>query len=554
MRPSIPATIALAVAAASPASAAELLLGWGLDSVWSSNVFRTSDESLRAFNDPSNPGRTILRAEKIPKEDDFSFRTGPNFRLREVQGDFLYDVDYRLRYEEFVRLDGISEFDHNASASASWNATDRLILSASDVFVDTASLGAATEFIGTTPTQVLLEPDIVIRPTRERLQRNAANASARYRVGPRSELTISGDHELYEYEDDVNADSMAFGASAQLTRSITRRLVAGFGGSVQRQEFRHDTANVDDGGTSFAQAYAVANYQISRTLRLAASAGPALSMPDDVKTADVEVVRFQPWEISTCPERDGERVVPLSQAVLQTLGSGSGCSVLTRTGTELGVEPGNDNVFVPLVNPLDRVSLPFEGDTGIEDSLTYFARVSIEKQWQLWNATLSYSRSASSGSGFGTSTIVDAWSGELRWTPTQRATLRLRGGLTMQSAVSAVNQQLVSVVPGVRNVTFQGALEDADSDPSNNPVVQVTRPVVVPIPQRVISGEKIDNPIDVRSYRVELRSDYRVSRNLSANGLASWYLQTNSSELQDGRRQEFRVVVGMTWTFDPIPL
>lgn len=520
-------------------------------------MFRTSDEVLRAFSDPSNPGLTVVQEEEIPKEDDFSFRTGPDLRVREAQGDLTYDLKYRLRYEEFVRLNGISDFDHAVDASLAWNATDRLTLSASNVFVDSASLGAATEFLGTTPAQALIDPDIVVRATRERVQRNAASTSARYRLGPLWELTVSGDHEYFEYEDEFNADSMSINGSAQLTRGVTRRLVAGFGGSVQRQEFTYDVANVDDSGTSFAQAYAIANYQISPTLRLAASAGPALSMPDDVETEDVEVVSFQPWDITTCPQQDGTTVVPLGQALFQTLGRAGGCRVLVRTGAELGVQPGNDNPFVPTVSPLqlsERVAIPFEGDTGIEDSLTYFARVSLEKQWKLWNATLTYSRSASSGSGLGTSTIVDAFSSELRWTPTQRMTLRLRGGMTMQSAVSEVNQQLVSVVPGVRNVTFQGALEDGDGDPTNNPVVQVTRPAVVPIPQAVISGEKIDNPIDVRSYRVELRGDYRVSHNLSANGSASWYRQTNSNEFQDSNREEFRVVLGMTWTFDPIPL
>lgn len=554
MRPSLPAALALAVAAASPAGAAELLLGWGVESVWSSNVFRTSDEVLRAFSDPANPGLTILQEEKIPKEDDFSFRTGPDIRVREGQGDLTYDLKYRLRYEEFVRLDGISEFDHAADGSLAWNVTDRLTLFASDVFIDTASLGSATEFIGTTPTEALIDPDIVVRATRERIQRNAASTSARYRLGPLWELTVSGDHELYEYEDEGNADSTSYGGNVQVTRGVTRRLVIGVGGSFQRQEFSYDFADVNDSGTNFAQAYGIANYWITPTLRLAASAGPALTMPDGVETEDVEVVRFQPWEITTCPELDGERVVPLPQSVLQTVGGGRGCSVLVRTGEQLGVQPGNDNPFVPLVNVLDRVALPFEGDTGIDDGLTYFGRVSLEKQWQLWNATLTYSRSASSGSGLGTSTIVDLFASELRWTPTQRWTLRLRGNLSMQSAVSEVRSQLVVVTPGLRNVTFQGALEDGDTDPTNNPVVQVTRPTVVPIPQRVVSGEKIDNPIDVRAYRVELRSDYRFSRNLSANGSASWYRQTNSNEFQDSNREEFRVVVGMTWTFDPIPL
>ena len=511
MQQTTPAILALALVAAVPAGAAEFIPGWTSETIWSSNVFRSLDED--SF------GRTV------PKEDDFSLRTGPNIRFREAQGDLTYDLRYTLRYEEFVRLNGISEFDHSMNANLEWHVTDRTTLSLSDNFADAASLNGVFETFGS-------QADLTVRGDRTRVKTNTAYASARHSLGPLWEMTLSGEHSLYEYEADNASDSSAFSGSIQLTRGITRRLVLGMGGTAQRQEFEGVDGGDGDGSTFF-QAFGIMNYRFSRTLRLAASAGPALSMPDEVASnGQAEIPEYGPFDVSTCPRReDGTPYVPVGQIFGANV-DGPQCQIQTVADPR----PGGGRLDVPFTR--DTAPVPFLGDTGIQDSLTYFARVSLDKEWRLWRGSMTYSRSASSGSGLGVSTLVDSFLTQLTWTPTALWTFNLSGILTMQTAISETREQLVAV--RAENRTFF--------------VFGVPTPVSVAIPIEVTSGDKIDNPIDIKTYRIELRADRRITRNLTANGSASWYQQTSSGQLQDNTRTEYRLMVGLTWNFDAIPL
>jgi len=526
MRASIPAMTALALAAAWPAGAAEFIPGWDLDTIWSSNVYRTTDEDAL--------GRTI------PKEDDFSIRTGPDLRLRDPQGDLTYDLNYRLRYEEFIRLNGISEFDHFASARADWSATDRTSFTIANDFADTASLNGLFTFVGPTA-------DAIVRADRQRILTNTLSSSSRHRLGKLWELTLSGDHTIYDYESEGTQDSTSFSGTLQLTRGITPRLVMGMGGSFQRQEYDAGDVAGEGSGTNFFQGFGVANYQMSRTLRLTVSAGPALSVPDEIDPADANVFSLQPFNIDTCPLLDGQRVIPLAQAERFQIQSGDRCSVLA-----VGV---GGATFLPVLNTAEggaRIAIPNLGDTGVENTLTYFARVRIEKSWRLYRASLSYSRSANSGSGLGTSTIIDSLFAQLIYTPTRYWTFTLQGVGSLQSAVSSANEQLVVVEPQDRAILL------GQVDPNTlRPIAggaRINAVVTVPNPVALQSGERIDNPIDIRTYRVELLAERRITANLTANASASWYEQTNSGQLQENKRTEFRVLMGATWTFDAIPL
>jgi hypothetical protein len=525
MRASIPVMTALAIAAARPAAAAEFIPGWKLDSVWSSNVFRTVDENQFG--------------ETIPKEDDFSFRTGPDLRLREMQGDLTYDLKYELRYEEFVRLNGISEFDHYVNARADWNITNRTTFSVGNQFIDSASLNGIFQADPTTG-------ESIVRAARQRIVTNNAYTSTRHRLGPLWELTVSGDHQIFDYEESDAPDSSSFSGNVQLTRGITPRLVAGFGGTVQRQQFEQGDVSGEDSGTTFFQASGILNYQFSRTLRISISAGPALSMPDDLDPTDVEVFADQPFDIATCPtDANGTPVIPLGQAERFQV-RGRRCQQLFVDGSLIGQAPGT--VWFPFVSQ-NRVAIVNESDTGVENTLTYFARIGIDKQWRVVRASAGYSRSASSGSGLGTSTLIDTLSSTVTYTPSPYWTFSLRAIASKQSAVSEANQQLVAVEPTTRTFASFGQVGTTNQvSGAGFPIPGVTNPFAL------VAGDKIDNPIDVMTYRVELQADRRITRNLVANATGTWYEQTNSGQLQENKRTEFRAVLGVTWTFDPIPL
>ncbi|RIL04876.1 MAG: hypothetical protein DCC71_12455 [Proteobacteria bacterium] len=517
MRIRVLLALVLLSAAASPAVGAEFVPGWDAEAVYDTNVFQTRDEDQF--------GR------KIPKEDDFSLRTGPNLRIREKQGDLRYDVGYQLRYEEYARLDGISEFDHFADARGEWVMDDLTTFSLSDSFGYSSSLGGLFEagLAGAAP---------IVIPARVRVTTNQGLVGMRRRLGPRWELTLNGQSDYYSFsgESDSSTDSSSHSMSGvlQVTRSLSRRLVAGFGGQFQRQTF--DNGDVaPETSTDIYQGFGLLQYQFSRTLRFSANVGPAWSKADAVDVGDLEEPSYVPVDLASCPRReDGAPFTSQAQAAgFQT--TGPRCNFLV-------FQDQAGRTFFPL-RAADRIRVPFVGETEAEGQLSYFGRLSLDKQWSQWRGTLSYSRSASNGSGLGVSTIVDNLSGELTWTPTRHWTLKLLGGVSMQSAISELRVQQVALRPAVARIPIV----------STDGIVTTTL-ATVGVPFEISSGDEIDNPIDVRTFRVELRGTRRISRNLTADASASYYQQKSSSDFADAKRNYYRVIVGVTWTFDPIPL
>jgi hypothetical protein len=71
----------------------------------------------------------------------------------------------------------------------------------------------------------------------------------------------------------------------------------------------------------------------------------------------------------------------------------------------------------------------------------------------------------------------------------------------------------------------------------------------------VSSGDELDNPVKLLTYRFELYAERILSRNLTLNGSASYWNQDSQGDVEvQSTAQIWRVTVGITWKFDPIPL
>lgn len=491
-----------------PAGAAEFIPGWDVDGVWDSNVLRTSTD----------------------EESDYSLRTGPNLRVRNVKGDFTYDAIYQLRYQEYVRLNGVSEFDQFASGEASWRATPTTDVGVSNNFGYSSSLGGLFEAVGVATAIQFVTPD------RERITTNSANANIRHRLGPLWELTLSVDSDFTGFRSDNQADALSTAGTIQVTRGFTPRLVAGFGARYQRQDFA-DTPDTTGQGSTVYQGFGVLNYRISPTLRFAMSAGPAFAEPDAIDSQTVDASSYLPFAAETCPTRsDGVRFVPQGQALGFNI-SGPRCATATFEDQQ-----GGRGFALPTSN---TTAIPLATQSGSLGSLNYFGRISLDKEWAQWLASVSYNRSASSGSGLGTSTAVDTLEGSLRWTPSPLWNLSLLAAYSRQT-----------------QLTQQRVLQFAvTSEPTEIRIQQfgttVTQNIVadIAVPFEVSQGDATDNAFTFTTTRVELLGERRISRRLSLDATATWWQQVSSSDFAEGDTiQNFRVVLGFTWNFDPIPL
>jgi hypothetical protein len=514
MRRLVLATLALSQLTAPAAGAAEFIPSWDADVVWDSNVLRTGED----------------------QESDFSLRTGPRLRVREPQGDLTYDLSYNLRYEAFARLNGINEFDHYATVRANWRATPTTQFSVADDFGFTSSLGGLFETLGAGVNAVT-----IVTPTRERLTTNFATASLTQQLGPLWQLSAEFSSELYNFKNELQSDTSAYSGTLQLMRGFTPRLVGGFGAQYQRQEF-HEAGG--SSGTSFYQGFGIVNYRVSPTFRLTAQAGPAWAQPDEGDSIDSITVASPALSVDedgrvftvdpfSCPRRaDG---VPILRAFPES--DADRCSPQTAIVNGVRVpllDEGGNPVRVRTTNR----DVPFLGETSTGGSLNYFGRFTADKEWRHWRLNLGYSRSATNGSGFGTSTTVDAFSGRVTWTPTRDWLVELTGIYTTQSAVNEILQREIALRLGTTTVF------------ANDGFFRIP----VGIPFEVTTGDPIDNDFSVVSYRIELRAQRQISRNLIVDGLVSYWQQNTEGTQVSRSRQIYRVILGFTWTFDAIPL
>jgi hypothetical protein len=246
-----PVMLALLHVAVLPAGAAEFIPSWDVDGVWNSNV----------FNDATD------------EESDFSVRTGPTLRLREAQGDLTYDLNYKVLYEAYARLDGlngIDSADQYLSARGAWAVTPNTTIEARDDFAYVSDVTALFDSAGLTSILVL---------GRQRITTNNAGATLTQRLGPLWNLSASVGNQLLDYRDPRQSDTTATTGMLELTRGFTPRLVAGVGAQYKYQNFAA-VGPTPSRGTTIYQGFGVLNYSFSPTWSLSARAGPAFVQPD----------------------------------------------------------------------------------------------------------------------------------------------------------------------------------------------------------------------------------------------------------------------------------
>jgi hypothetical protein len=546
MRRHLLVALALLPALARPAAAAEFVPGWSTDIGWDSNVFRTPDEQDLVIRTLDSEARPIL----VPgpeKESDFSLRAGPDVKLRQPKGDLTYDLNYRLGYEHHFNVSDVDDFEHFLTAHGNWQATRTTSVSLSENFASTSGVAAIIDFADPLP-DLQIDPTVNVTGQLQRVTTNDATATITQRLAPRWNLQGSFSGSLFDYEQETAADSRAFVGSTQVTYSLSPRTLVGIGAAVQRQTF-------DPGrNTDFYQGFGVFNHSLSPTWTFSIRMGPAWSAPEAVSGGEGSVnilapavfpgaLRPIPVDVSTCPRNSsGEPVVPLLPQSERDL-----CRAALGVST------------------LRVASVPFESEEA-EGSLTYFGRVSMDKSWRNWTASVAYDRRASTSSGIGTSTTVDSLSLRVAWTPSRQWNVNFTASASRQSLTSEVLQQNL-VLGNCFVIVFLGG--NAIRVP-----VSCDTPNALGDPLRIEPGDKISDPADVTTYRIQLGGERRFGRNLSVRASASYWTQESGagqvrfvsgaatgevSETslfldQERSRHAFRINVGFTWTFDPIVL
>ena len=502
MRHTIAVALAALLLAASAAPAEEIDFGWFGTVEYDDNIFNAQDN----------------------EEDDLIFRTGPVLGVRRTQGDVTYEGRYELRWESFLDQTGLDAFDHTALGKARWQITPRTYVSVQDRFLLTRSLNRSTFLVDPgAPTEV---PVTDIEVARQRIKQNTAALTLGHQITPRLSATGNLSHYLFRTNADNRVDNNSLTGGGDLIYTLTERDQVGGGSSVTWQDY--EASDTFPGSNTYIyRIFGIWYHTFDPTLSLRLRAGPSWYDTDESSQPTSVVERQFPFEntgsglrtynSATCPTDNG---FPYFNAEICDLFPGEVQGAPAQFIRNLPL------VLLPVVD---------EGEQA-GSQLTYYASVELSKRWEQWEASLSYLRDASTSSGLGQSTILDAVTGQLIWSPSPLWEVRMVGQWTNRT--SATDQ--LAVVAGL------GAPE----------VLLIATPAgIFPVPaSRTINGRLIesDDFIDVQTYQAVLRIKRRIGRRSEVYTRFVYLNQDFDSDAGTRKFDNFRVLFGFRWMFDPL--
>jgi len=502
---SAPAALAAALIllSSSARGAVDLELGWDSRAVWTSNVFRSSDE----------------------EEDAFSLLNGPNIGLRQRQGDLRFDVLYRPRYEFFPDLRDADAFEHYLSADSSWSIDRRTTVSLRERFVYSRALRRL--FDVTDPADPEAGELIV---DREAVFRNDASIDLSRFLSRRMVATIRFDHGLRDYERATRSDSVSYGGSVNLRRILSPRQSAGLGLSGSRF-VNEESANVpEDRGTTVVQLFALYELQILPALRLSVSAGPAWTQSDQI---DQDQVLFEQYA------RSGP--------FLLTPSGGAAPAFDATTGDQVG--------FVPL-SAVPVAELPLVGDFEASDSsIEVFGNVVLSYDREPFWWSIGYNRYATNTSGFGATTTLDTVTAAADWQVARRWRLAARAAWRRQTTLSDVLSRLDGVLADTGSTVLLDAFGRVVTDPAL--AAFEVRDVAT---YEAVAGRLSDSAFEITTWDFQLRATHDLTRHLRVQALVAYWIQSVENEqtifsrASDDERDSWRFELGFTWSFEPISL
>jgi hypothetical protein len=521
-----------------PAAAGAEQLDYGVrtQAGWTDNVYGTPEDSS-----VTSLGESI----ELEPVDDYSARISPWAQFSDGDGDFTGSIRYQPSYEYYVSETELNGFDHDASAFLAWRVGERTTLFLNDRFRQYRSILRFNENAGS-----LTEP-AVLRGRRDEAMGNVTSFGVRRLLSPRDELTFSAGYTFREYEQAGSSDIDSWSVGSFYRHTLDPRTTIGLSGSWLRQTFSRQFG--DDAITDYYNLSGSLEYMFSRTLRLELSAGPAMidsntEILSFARTFGVRSFAGFPVAIDadTCFALNQSQPVqpdpglPGYNPRVARLGF-QGCGVSSDrilTDEEVALVSGVTE-FQPSELDATGSIVPLDtGDVG-DPELTYFARMALVKEWEVWRAELSYERSADESGSFGGGSVRDALALGLRWQPAALWTFHLNTG------VQLLEQAAEAAIPSLFIVQNQPVPAGVTSVPT----IAVVQGVIVSVDDSALSYNYV---------YATLSASRKLTKRASAFASLNWYHQEQDLDpsgpvgKNTTKWNNVTLWVGVDWQFDTI--
>jgi hypothetical protein len=172
------------------------------------------------------------------------------------------------------------------------------------------------------------------------------------------------------------------------------------------------------------------------------------------------------------------------------------------------------------------------GDPSPDDSSsTYFADVTLVKDWERWRGEISYQRREDQSTGFGA--VSDIFYGSLRWNVTRRLTAKVITSYEIRESAT----ETVALV----------AVEDNEASPAPA-FPQVAR-------TQYVNAELVGSDFGLDVIVASLQLNYDLSPRSAIYSTILYRDEQSSGEVFLERdMQRFGIAVGIRYVFDPIGL
>ena len=508
---SFAAAVACCALLASPdVRAADVTLGWDAATRWDSNV----------LNNSSN------------EQDDFSIRTGPSVEVEQLQGDVTGRLFGATFWEGFLDTDGADNFEFFADAEGAWRINARNELSFSNRLARTDALTSQLVVEDGLPSAT--GQDVAVG--RDSTFRNNAILDFSHQWSPLVSIDASVVNSIFDFESDTQSDGMSTRGAVQALRALNERMSVGLGAAFTRQDFDASESS-SESGADIIEVFGIWNYQISPTLSLTSSLGPALNRPDEIEQ-ERDVQQFPTLfstllDAASCPQP----VVSLE------------CSPAIQRDPVTGQLLGQPAVVSAASIPVVRASF-LGGGPESDDALTLFGRLSLVKTWERVSARLSVERRSSAASGNGVSTDLTSASASLSWQPDRRWHFTTLAAWTLQTSATDFPFTATVIQPSSESLFFDG-----DGRLVQDPSLAAFRVDGAAESAGIIETGSTDSAFETTSYQLQFRATRRITGRLTARGSLSLFRSDFGGDLQSDRTTDaIRVDFGLRWELAPIRL
>jgi len=543
-------------------------------------------EANLALNGSGQYDTNVARDDNGDEQGDFSFRVGPSIRVHDELRKFDYNLAYNPVYQKFVEQDQLDKLSHFASGFATYRFGDRTSVSLTEQFSLTQRVSGGSQVQEQGPDgEILGEP-----PTTETqggdIYRNLITFSGRHSFSPRTVGQFTANHTWFDSDNSNTVGSQSLSGLGSLTYALTARDRVGLGGGVNYQKFDAITGQPASDSLTY-RVFVSWLHTFGENTEFSIRAGPALivssqdqpdpessgqkyphQVVDQAGTVDEVFARLglQTPSRVTAPAQVVPGSMPPIGLAATVLAPGSQvpansvvipdpnrCNSATNSSTLVYVESScpfnsiarNDPAMYPdeaaLASEIRSAMTPAfvfppGQDPGSTDgsSLTYFGEVSLTHRWlPNLSSSLAYSRSDSSASSLGSSTIADNFSFTTSWEPTRRLDFDLRAEWLKRTSANELTNTFVGRDTGF---LFEGGAEFA----------------VVDTPGTLVS-EATDRSVDTTYYSVSGRVAYRVARRMTLLARVTFQKQDTKRETTTDNSSFNDVIgfLGFRYDFEP---